>query len=50
MVIYFDYNNKDLLKRLEHFVTMANAKALGLDSLGDKNVIDAALSTYKLTK
>ena len=48
-VIYFSYSNKTLLRKIENFVTMANARALGLENL-DKNVIDAALSTFKLSK
>ena len=49
MVIYFNYENKDLLRRIETFVTLTNATALGLEGF-ERNVIDAALSTFKLTK
>nr|XP_039250444.1 uncharacterized protein LOC120328106 [Styela clava] len=48
IIYHFDYENKSLLKTLEKFVMNANARALGLDSF-DQHVIDAALSTYKLS-
>ncbi|XP_076801957.1 uncharacterized protein LOC143446271 isoform X1 [Clavelina lepadiformis] len=48
VVYYFSYKNKELLHRLEDFVTRTNATALKLDHF-EKNIMDAALSTYKLT-
>uniref|UniRef100_H2YY97 Uncharacterized protein n=1 Tax=Ciona savignyi TaxID=51511 RepID=H2YY97_CIOSA len=48
VVYYFSYSNKALLKQIEEYVSTANAKALKLDHF-EKDVLDAALSTYKLS-
>nr|XP_018669380.1 uncharacterized protein LOC100176752 [Ciona intestinalis] len=48
VIYYFSYSNKTLLKQIEELVTSTNAKALKLDQF-EKDVLDAALSTYKLS-
>ncbi|XP_059161294.1 uncharacterized protein LOC131944620 isoform X2 [Physella acuta] len=48
-IIYeFDYNNIEMLQSLQTLIMSFNAKALDLDAL-PQHVIDAALSTYKLS-
>ncbi|XP_070557636.1 uncharacterized protein [Ptychodera flava] len=49
-IIYiFEYNNTKFLNQIQSLVTEINAKALSLDSM-PKHVIEAALSTYKLSE
>lgn len=48
IVFIFGYSNVELLNNLQTLVMGINAKALGLDSM-PQHVIDAALSTYKLS-
>ncbi|CAH1783576.1 unnamed protein product [Owenia fusiformis] len=48
IVFVFAYNNVKFLNKLQSLVTQINAVALELDTLPE-HVIDAALSTYKLT-
>ncbi|XP_077982883.1 uncharacterized protein LOC144437742 [Glandiceps talaboti] len=49
IVYMFEYNNTKFLNHLQSLVTDINAKALNLDSM-PKHVIEAALSTYKLSE
>lgn len=44
----FDYTNTEVLQHLLKVVFAINARALDLDDM-PQHVIDAALSTYKLT-
>ncbi|RUS70710.1 hypothetical protein EGW08_021530 [Elysia chlorotica] len=48
IVFIFGYSNVELLNNLQTVVMGINARALGLDSM-PQHVIDAALSTYKLS-
>ncbi|KAL8603356.1 hypothetical protein ACOMHN_039719 [Nucella lapillus] len=48
IVFTFAYKNTTLLHQLQHLITTMNAKALDLDDM-PQHVIDAALSTYKLS-
>lgn len=49
-VIYiFDYTNTTFLKEITNEITLVNATALELMNL-PKHIIDAALSTYKLSE
>lgn len=48
IVFKFDYKNTQLLNQLQILVTNINARALELDDM-PQHVIDAALSTYKLS-
>ena len=44
----FDYKNTQFLNQIQTLVTKVNARALELDDM-PQHVIDAALSTYKLS-
>ena len=48
IVFRFEYKNTELLNQLQNLVTNINARALELDDM-PQHVIDAALSTYKLS-
>lgn len=48
IVFKFDYKNTLLLNELQTLITSINARALELDDM-PQHVIDAALSTYKLS-
>ncbi|XP_013407741.1 uncharacterized protein LOC106171815 [Lingula anatina] len=48
IVFIFDYKNVQFLRKLQTLVTDINARALELDTM-PQHVIDAALSTYKLS-
>lgn len=49
-IIYvFEYKNAPFLRQLQSEITAVNAEALELDTL-PQHVIEAALSTYKLSK
>ncbi|GFS25099.1 hypothetical protein ElyMa_003432800 [Elysia marginata] len=48
IIFIFGYSNTELLNNLQTLVMGINAKALGLDTM-PQHVIDAALSTYKLS-
>ncbi|XP_076468773.1 uncharacterized protein LOC143299450 isoform X2 [Babylonia areolata] len=48
IVFLFDYKNTTLLYRVQQLIMTINARALDLDDM-PQHVIDAALSTYKLS-
>ena len=48
IVYKFDYKNTQFLNQLQTLITKINARALELDDM-PQHVIDAALSTYKLS-
>lgn len=48
VVFHFGFDNKSLIKEIEDFVHLHNAACLDLGHF-ERNVIDAALSTYKLS-
>ncbi|CAL1542846.1 unnamed protein product [Lymnaea stagnalis] len=48
IIFMFDYENLEMLHNVQTLVMSFNAKALDLDSM-PQHVIDAALSTYKLS-
>ena len=48
IVFRLDYRNTMLLNQLQSLITKINARALELDDM-PQHVIDAALSTYKLS-
>lgn len=49
MVYIFQYTNTVFLRRIQTEIVNINAEALELENL-PKHVIDAALSTYKLSE
>ena len=48
IVYKFDYKNVQFLNQVQTLITKINARALELDDM-PQHVIDAALSTYKLS-